>query len=376
MATMFNPVLRSVKSSGRISESYLKEPFTIGYPVASHAARTRVERTRALVFPEVPPKPQDYINQIQPKASWDNLSLYQQYKCRELALRDIIKYTQPRPQHVNGFELYRALHSHIKTKSVAKQWWDRKLTDTERLKFESDSGFIDRAFKERTRIWEGYQMVSFLKHRRQPPLNPFECVGLYPWEVVRDKLRQRRRSSQLFGFEIDYYDRLISEAFSRFSRSPVLIFYTDLKLQNPERKVPSRYSSVEQLFAHLSPREKEYYQIRCERRKQHLKTNRVEAEVNAPFMAFVQLQRASGQIVADDYPQLVLRAAAQWRQLTLQEKQQYRAARSPRSSENLSLILERKVEIVMRYIYNVGGVVDAPLDYDWVADMRDKSWDS
>lgn len=354
-------------ASHYLSNLYLKEPYTIGYPT-NVAIEREVESLKVRVFQSK--SPEELYSDTDPAGKpWSQLTLYEQSKYSDLAVKIKPKYTSSIPERVSGFSLFRELHSYISTESVVSKNWhalDQKYRD-----IYSDPLYVDRAFKERMRIWQGYEIVHHLKLQSNPPVNPFVYLGLYPWEVVTHKLRSRTKKKQ-YSFEIDYYDRLIKESFRRFPRTALNIFYNDLRHIAPDR-AKFTYQTVETLFKkRLSEQERNFYKEKCQNHNHFQLTNRAVGRGSNKFLRYVLELQGDQKFRNYAYSDIVKVASEHWKGFKDDEKNKYKYALTGSSRENQDLILKQKVDIVMRYIYEVGGVIDIPADYNWREDMKVK----
>lgn len=312
-----------------ISTQWLKEPFDIGYPRASKEALpkapTSSTASTASTTSTAPTAPNA------PLESSDYTPIY------------------PRPVDCRGIDLY-GVQSQISSKSYLKQKWNN-LDETTRRKF-IDGPNIDRLYRERLRIWKGYETVEYRK-RYHSSWNPYPSLGLFPWEIVKDKLRHKK---QLFDFELDYYDVLIKEAFGRNAlRTAKHIFYTDYCHNCPDKV---SWTKLQKEYAKIDPT---YYVEKEARRQEQALMNRTKYGLG--FMRFYETILNS-----TNSPRPLLEACRKWEYLG-KVPQKDRAYTS--STEYREKLLDIKTSIVMDYIYYTGGVIGAD-KYHWVQDRQQK----
>lgn len=347
----------------RYSSSYLKEPFDIGYPRGSD--QEAILRIRNVVFPSKKLSPLDFfVKEGNDKSSWADLNLYKQSKYVNMASRGEYKYTSPKPELSSGYTLFRALNKHIKSKKTADVRWLR-LSSKGRETYTMDDNFIEKAHKELVRQWEGWEIVEYLKNGNfdgdaNSEFNPFPYLGLYPWEIITDKLILGAKYQELFEFEIDYYDRLIYEALSGRSRC-----ISDMYRGDTDAKTASGYAKLSEL-------EKLQYEARHLKRVKHLEKNRLTSSPILPFMQYVRQLKKDDLNSSLPYRKLVSKAGKLWRELPPEEKTPYKQDFNPNSLEYVHGRLQQKVEITMSYIFEVVGVEGVDSGYDWKEDMENK----
>jgi hypothetical protein len=328
---------RSTRSvSHYLSDKWLKEPFDIGYPIDSNAVK----------FPQVP-----FNN-----SSEDFTPIY------------------PRPVDCRGLDLF-GIQSQISTKSYLKKKWNN-LDETTRERFFTGPN-IDHLYQERLRVWRGYETVEYRK-RYHSSWNPYPSLGLYPWEIIKDKLRNR---TELFGFECDYYDVLIKEAFGRNrQRKAVHIFYTDVSHQFPSKKFT--WSGIQKEYAGLE--NSQYYEEKETRRKEQALMTRTKYSClgfHDFYEEIIRSDKATSDKARSDESKsanfsknsrLFLQACKKWEGLLNKKKYQRLDLSYTNSSTYREKLLDIKTTIVMDYLYYTGGVVGAGNDYDWLRDKQQK----
>lgn len=297
---MFRGSIRHI--SHYLSTKWSKEPFHVGFPLTPDLLRQREEIHRQLFTPTFSP-------------------IY------------------PRPEYATGIKLF-ARQTQIQSRSHIRREWSR-LSQTERQFYETDADF-DKLYQQLVRQWRGYEVVEHLKQYDSLRYwNPFPFLGLFPWEIVRDKLKNSRNNRDKFGFETDYYDILIREAFGRnWQRKARHIFYTDLETTN------ITWATVQRRFDELSPEEKQYYYDKEARRKEHALV------LASPYrtLGFQDIyDRICGLPPTGIRP--LLQAAREYQ--IVPRKRVDRTYTSSR--EYKRKLLELRTAIVLDYIYYVGG---------------------
>lgn len=332
------------KASHYLSKKWLKEPFDLGYPICSDEIIKDRAQLRQILFPE---------------------------NRESQSAEPFFLYIHPRPKYKSGFELFK---SQLCLGLKSKKYWE-SLSSSEKEIFTS-KGILQHLFMESQRIWEGYEIVEYLKrYLDKYRTNPYPLLGLYPWEIITDKLR---RKSPIYDFEKDYYDTLITEAFGRNSQRKALsIFYADLRHDFPDEKFT--FARVQQLMLLLPLEQKQYYQHKERMRYLHSQKVRERPRKSQNiFLEFVKhflrKKNYSGDFPGPRDPQL--RAAArEWNSIPLREKLSYKNKDSIPSNCRLykENLLDWKVDKVMDYIFNVGGVVGLNTSFEWKKDRFERT---
>lgn len=182
---------------------------------------------RSLAMPLVLKKPFkiNYPHQPQYQSIYKNLHdvLFNNHKHKINSIRDICInndvlnmpnletiLTSPPPLKLKGEQLFIAQYSHFAyVKRQPHSVW-RNLSDDVKSIFTSNN-YIQQSYDHRLRIWKGYEIVTFLKRYLDEPsrFNPYLYLGLYPWEIIRDKLIHNKYLFELESHDIDYFDILI-----------------------------------------------------------------------------------------------------------------------------------------------------------------------
>lgn len=367
-----------------LSEKWLKEPFDIGYPKTSRIEEdSKVLRQK--LFPAKSLTEYDYFAQDSNREfrfdEWYQLDTDQIFKYQKMVDDAKPQYVNPKPQYVTGFELFKI---ELQLKRNEKKYW-AMLSSNDKEAY-NDSNTVRHLYNERLRIWMGYEIVEYLK-RNLPKymFNPYPLLGLYPWEIIKDKLRSNR---EVYDFEKDYYDTLIKETFGRNSQRKALqIYYTDILHDTKDGNL--YYAKVEKMFNNLSPSRKQYYLEKERKRQEHASKIRLRSyKQKSPYLKFLiqfnktyhptldELNSLDANASKNNMRKLALNKAAgrEWKSLTEEQKKQYENERtlSPNTRLYKEMILDWKVEMVMDYIYEVGGVNGLQSSYDWRKDMHEK----
>lgn len=369
-----------------LSNKWSKEPFDVGYPETSSQIQIDALEIRYKLFPPKTHTEYDYfVEDVDRQFSideWNQLDSDQIYKYQKMADDNKPQYVHPKPEFVTGFELFK---TELQLHSKAKRFWSM-LSDKRKELF-NDNMMVRRLYEERIRIWEGYEIVEYLKrYLTDYTNNPYPLLGLYPWEIIKDKLRVK---GSIHEFEMDYYDTLIKEAFSRNSQRKALqIFYTDLQYEYPQESF--HYAKVETLFNELPTYRKEYYAEKEHKRIEHAKKTRTNPyKISTPYLEFFvsfskhytpsqeELNLLNGTVLGNNMRKLATIKAAGRKWKTLPEQEKFKYYTNDEVSSNTRLykekILDWKVEMVMDYIYTVGGVVGLKKAYNWRKDMVEKT---
>ncbi|CAN3356100.1 hypothetical protein DICA4_C05248 [Diutina catenulata] len=111
----------------------------------------------------------------------------------------------PPPQPVSGvFLLQKQLNYAAKGSKFTLR---RRLGDQSNKIENPDPGL----FEHEQRIWHGYEVVEH-NRRHSDDANPYVGSGLWPWEIIKDKLRYSQDREE---FEVDLYDEVIDLAMGR-----------------------------------------------------------------------------------------------------------------------------------------------------------------
>lgn len=198
------------------------------------------------------------------------------------------------------------------------------------------------------RIAQGYEAAA----TSTDDFNPYYELTLYPWEIVKDKLRHRPM------FPADVYDMLIDEAFGlRKGRlKPEALWRNDMLLEGKE---PGQFR--------LEPPEvRETYTERA-RRKLNFHERMVH-EMNARPQAyspyqhfFVQHQQEHSTLPTPERSKIL---GERWRAMSSDEKKAYgELSTLLRTRRYREQKLQAKTDLVMDYIFQTGTVEG--FTYDW-----------
>ncbi|CUM47683.1 uncharacterized protein AC631_01728 [Debaryomyces fabryi] len=369
-----------------LSEKWLKEPFDIGYPESSSHIKEDSKLLRQKLFPTKTLTEYDYFKQDSNREfrieEWNQLDTDQMFKYQEMVDDAKPQYVHPKPQYVTGFELFKI---ELQFNRNEKKYW--AMLDGNDREAYNDSEIVRHLYNERIRIWMGYEIVEYLK-RNLPKymFNPYPLLGLYPWEIIKDKLYFKR---DVYDFEKDYYDTLIKETFGRNSQRKALqIYYTDILHDTETDNL--YYAKVEKMFNSLPPYKKQYYVEKERKRQEHAKKTRLRSyKQKTPYLKFLiqfsktynptyeELNAFDANVSDNNIRKLAISKAAgrEWKNLTEEQKKQYESDGTLSSNTRLykEMILDWKVEMVMDYIYEVGGVSGLQSSHNWRKDMHEKT---
>ncbi|EAZ63355.2 hypothetical protein PICST_28260 [Scheffersomyces stipitis CBS 6054] len=342
IATRLSSIIVHHRQLTYLSDRWVKEPFELGYPNFDSTIASEKAKIHDILFGDSNRGGDESI---------DNLE------------RPLSHY-HSKPKDIVGQGLY-ALETGYKTKNHLKILWN-KLDEKEKTRLTSSPN-RERLYDERIRVWKGYEVVEHLKRNSDKyNWNPYPLSGLFPWEIVKDKLRNRK---PVMAFEQDYYDVLIKEAFSgNKRRTAYSIFYADIKNQ---RRLGSRaWMTVSKLYEQLPPERREYYEEREQRRKVFIPVQKAPVG-HPPFHVF--FDEYIEQNSTSSRP--LLGASTRWAAMTDVERQNYTPLDSKyhhtREYKERKLLL--MTHIVLDYIYHVGGVEGVDGSYSWVQDMKERT---
>ncbi|KAK6201342.1 uncharacterized protein RJT21DRAFT_1286 [Scheffersomyces amazonensis] len=326
--------------------NWLSFPFQIGYPYLSPELQKEKDEIHRKLFPEVDPNTNVDV---------DMLSISERLEYE----RSKIKYSYPKPERLTGFALFKSQYSttHFDPNAI----WN-KLPQESQLLFDHSPN-LDRLHQENIRVWQGYEVVDYLKRTSSKhDFNPYPFSGLYPWEIVKDKLRDRvHHEHKIEAFELDYYDKLIDEAFDTSTRSAESIFHTQLQAQDPHQL--HKPEEITKLYNSLRSEEKQIYEDMANRHFEHLLSwSVIEFYNQARFRKFWNDFMYNTTI--EKRP--LLEALKEWKSMSDNERKQYNKASRERIDKEGPLDIQ--TAMVMDYIYYVGGV-EGVQDYHWFPDM-------
>ncbi|KAK6465548.1 hypothetical protein DFJ63DRAFT_24627 [Scheffersomyces coipomensis] len=345
-------------ASSYLSNLWSPQPFQIGYPIPNPNIQQEREELNKLLFSEHNLQDED-INRV-------DLSLAE---LKELG-KHKIRYIHPKPTRLIGENLYK-IQFPQQTSHYAKKLWNRLPQESQLKLIESPN--LDILHDERLRIWKGYEIVEHLKRNRpEYQYNPYPLSGLYPWEIIKDKIRKRslrnKRKRTIFEFEWDYYDQLIKEAFgSNVKRTAVQIYYTQLRSIFPDQKYT--FTNVFKEFNQLSDSEKQiYYDTEARFHEQAIVSrDRVSTVNSRTFRTFYKQYIATTEY---DQRQL-LNAIRIYKQMDATQRNSYSRARQCTFHKYREETLDLQTAMVMDYVYYVGGVEGHPPgSFDWYNDMK------
>ncbi|CUM50577.1 unnamed protein product [Debaryomyces tyrocola] len=380
------PRLQSLRSkSYYLSEKWTKEPFEIGYPVSTSQVKEDSKLLRQKLFPATCLTEYDHFVQDSNREfelnEWNQLDSDQIYKYQKMVDDDKPQYVHPKPQYATGFELFKI---ELQLNRNEKNYWSM-LSSRDKEGY-YNSQIVERLYNERLRIWMGYEIVAYLKRNLSKYMfNPYPLLGLYPWEIIKDKLRVK---GDIHDFEKDYYDTLIKEAFGRNSQRKALqIYYTDILHEIDDDNL--YYAKVEKMFSSLPPPKKQYYLDKERKRQEHAMKIRLRPyKQKTPYLKFLvqfskiyeptneELNNLNSKASENNMKKLATTKAAarEWKTFTEEQKKLYEDVDKVSSNTRLykEKILDWKVEMVMDYIYEMGGVYGLQSSYNWREDMHEK----
>lgn len=233
----------------------------------------------------------------------------------------------------------------VKTKACGPRLW-RNLSPEKKQVFES---LLEEMMRHYERIQKGYELVSTSRSDE----NPYYDLNLYPWEIIKDKLRSR------ITLGSDVYDWLIQEAFlsSLKDISPGSLYSGEAALNGwdiieywalPETtrsKYHKQWISKKDYISH-----RDYvYESRSVVAKTAFNVFFKEKVGNLKELSLSQKQRA---------------ASVEWKKMLPTEKAKYGYKRiSPLRRDFREFNLEQQTSLVMDYIFKYGTVENVSMDW-------------
>lgn len=187
------------------------------------------------------------------------------------------------------------------------------------------------------RIIEGYSSAMISENQ----LNPYWGTFLYPWEIIKDKLRRRP------AYASDIYDLLIQEAFSITKKmtAPEVLHASALEFSSVENDDDLHENTLTKeertLFELLSQKKAEFLQ----RRRIHSRARKVPL---SPYDQFYQ--KAFPQISAETVQEKNKLIAEEWKKLNTP------ITSVTKSASYREKALDVNTAMVMDYIFEYGTV--------------------
>lgn len=269
---------------------------------------------------------------------WNSLNITDKLVYERQATEHCPSHYVEKPLNVRGMALLKASSNYLSDNQAISRW--NRLSEEDQKLF-IEPPYLDKLYKERLRIWQGYEVVNYLKdHLDKHRFNPYPLLGLYPWEIVKDKIRSTKK---LLDFEYDYYDHIIKKMKSRRYLTKAWEFY------------PGKRSDYDKL------ENKQPYQGKEQMNKDHniLKLSPV---------SLVSFHKFYRELFVNEPGRRLLKATNAWNALTEEERMSYRGEFDKRfgaGREYREEMFDFKTEIVMDYIFYTGGVEGCPPDFDW-----------
>lgn len=225
----------------------------------------------------------------------------------------------------------------FQTKTHQPILW-RKLTGEQKELFQS---VTPQVHEHLARIRTGYELSSNSNNVE----NPYYDLGLFPWEIVKDKLRYPP------NFGADVYDWLIKETFLSTSSwvSPENMHLGEVLIAGDVRD-----------YSHLPDTTKSRYQIQSEQKMEYilqrdLLLNNQSLSSKTAFNVFFKTRssKLSNLLVAARLKQV----SREWKQLLAKDKKTYGLKRiAPKRRDYKEFKLEQQTSLVMDYIFKFGTV--------------------
>lgn len=225
----------------------------------------------------------------------------------------------------------------------------KKLAEEKKQVFSSPPVLVHHHLE---RIRSGYEIASTSDNNE----NPFHELGLYPWEIVKDKLRQRR------PFGSDIYDWLIREAIlctkACFSPEKLACDEDIIKGQNTT-SFTDLPNSIRAKYEQLSVRKLEFVAHRSSQ------LPGPAYEVKPAFNKFVDLRK--GMYSDLPFAKRLAVLGEEFKKLLDTEKKEYGTNRRIyRRRDFREFVLENELSLVMDYIFKFGSANAEFSDWrDW-----------
>lgn len=297
----------------------LAEPFNIGYPRTSQQS-ARYQELVTRLFPEIEAIEQGDVPRL---------------------IAD--KYIHRIPTKAHGYELYRQ-QARYKNSADFKRIWNM-FSEKDRNHFSSPNPEIH---KNNIRVWQGYEIVEHLRRTATDDAqsNPYPYSGLYPWEVLNDKVRHVVEESAL---EYDYFDEIAQSVKRLRGRIPSPNYFARLFHGRS--------------LSELSPELQQHYIERAERERQF----RSHTPARAPSSGWQLFIQQNGFPESETQGRTSSVLSAKWRGLSEQERASFINQHQGyiRTREYREALLDAKTSRILDYVYDVVGP-----KYDWRADKR------
>lgn len=239
----------------------------------------------------------------------------------------------------------------LKSKYRASLLW-RRLPTKEQLLFENAPPEVHCHLH---RIRQGYEIVQASASDE----NPFYDLGLYPWEIVKDKLRDRA----LFGSDI--YDWLIQEALTctKLRVSPEKVFEGEVAINDLKPSALSSLSAMDQLK----------YEAIAQKKLDYIDNREIVHGLRplAPTSAFDAFVKKELKQVVGSWQFKLKELGAQWKRMLAEEKKAYGPLNLPvHRRDYKEFALEQQTSLVLDYIFKYGEVKNFSGDWrQWRDDI-------
>lgn len=240
---------------------------------------------------------------------------------------------------LTGRELFAKVTGYKGKRNVATYW--KLLTEDQKKSFEEPTKDV---VWNNWRIEKGYDEVA----KSTDDYNPFYYLSLYPWEIVKDKLREEPE------FSADVYDFLIREVFGlrALQLTPKAIHVNDQEVRKLEGS-----EQMQIPYEDLSSTELHALRERLRLRKDFYR--RMSEKMNSPsvpgksFHVFAKkhLLEYSGHMSERNKA-----LADRWRHMSVDEKKPYQQEYSPSRRSFREESLQEKTDLVMDYVFEASEV--------------------
>lgn len=254
-----------------------------------------------------------------------------------------------------GVELFSKVASYHSAKANRAAW--KSLLPEQREIFENPPEEVNVHLH---RLAHGYSTATY----SQNETNPYYDAWLYPWEIIKDKLRMQ------WMFGADIYDSLILEALglTKAQVTPKNLFASDNEAMGIDEVLAGDLSRS---FRRLLPEERAEYEARSTKKTEFCNRLRLfNSSRKLPQKPFQTFFKSQFPQLESPYDKLSVQEKSKylsqkWQEMSEPEKSKYEGVyTSAKGRIHREKILDDKTELVMDYIFEVGQVEN------WTGDWR------
>lgn len=252
---------------------------------------------------------------------------------------NLLRVSPPKNVHVpSGFQLFLKVADYNRAETNRQVWTE--LEDQQKEAFENPGLEIHQHF---SRIQSGYRSAA----SSADCFNPFYNALLFPWEIIKDKLRHKPL------FATDIYDQLINEALKpkkeRFFAAN--LYYSDVLYRE------SHLDSSITAFDDLPPETRAIYRTKLDRKLEfYEKLRRFAKAKKRPVTEYDKfIQQNQSKVAHHSLAERNKALAQMWKQDQLSKTTTHIPSKTRAYRERS---LDIKTCIVMDYIFEIGAVED------------------